>query len=67
VFPESLKNKADAGAPLSSAETGLELTFSDKLGKHLMLQPELQYIHDPAGGPSIRDALILGLRGQLTF
>ena len=67
LSPKYRENSADAGAPLSSAETGLELTFSDKLGKHLMLQPDLQYIHDPAGGPSIRDALILGLRGQLTF
>jgi carbohydrate-selective porin OprB len=32
-----------------------------------MLQPDLQYIHDPAGGPGVTDSLILGLRAQVTF
>jgi len=67
LSPKYRQNSADVGAPLPSAETGVELTYSDKLGKRLMLQPDLQYIHDPAGGTAIRDALVLGLRGQLTF
>jgi len=60
-------NGAAAGAPHPASETGLELTYADKLGARLQLQPDLQYIHNPAGGPAARDALILTLRAQLGF
>ncbi|HEX7758256.1 MAG TPA: carbohydrate porin [Caulobacteraceae bacterium] len=60
-------NGADAGAPLAVAETAIELTYADKLGAHLTLQPDLQYVHHPSGDPAIRDAVVLGLRGAVSF
>ena len=60
-------NSADAGEPLDVAETAIELTYADKLGPHLTLQPDLQYIHRPSGDPAIKDALVLGLRAAVTF
>jgi len=60
-------NSADIGEPLAVAETALELTYADKLGAHLTLQPDLQYIHRPSGDPAIKDALVLGLRAAVTF
>lgn len=60
-------NSADAGEPLDVAESAIELTYADKLGPHLTLQPDLQYIHRPSGDPAIKDALVLGLRAAVTF
>ncbi len=60
-------NSADAGAPLDTAEIAIELTYADKLGAHLTLQPDLQYIHRPSGDPTIKDALVLGLRTAVSF
>ncbi|MGA0601978.1 carbohydrate porin [Caulobacter sp. KR2-114] len=60
-------NSADAGEPLDVAETVLELTYADKLGAHLTLQPDLQYIHRPSGDPAIKDAVVLGLRATVNF
>jgi porin len=58
---------AEAGRPLSAAETGLELTYADKVCAHLTLQPDLQYVHRPSGDPAIRDALVVGLRSTVSF
>jgi porin len=60
-------NSADVGEPLSVAETVIELTYADKLGAHLTLQPDLQYIHRPSGDRAIKDALVLGMRGAVSF
>ena len=60
-------NSADAGEPLGVAETAIELTYADKLGAHLTLQPDLQYIHRPSGDRAIKDAVVLGLRGAVSF
>ncbi|WP_144039849.1 carbohydrate porin [Novosphingobium sp. TH158] len=55
-------NAADAGDSLRSAETGLELTYSDKLAPWLTVQPDIQYVRNVLRGPAGRDALVLSLR-----
>lgn len=55
-------NEADAGLDVGRAESGVEITFSDKLGEHLTVQPDLQYIVRPAGDRDAEDVLVVGLR-----
>jgi porin len=72
VFAGRVSNKfrangADAGQSLARAETGFELTYADKLGEHMTIQPDLQFIHHPSADRSIPDAWVVGLRGTVTF
>ena len=52
---------------LPAHERLLELTYSDRLLKHVTLQPDVQYVLHPAGSGALPDALILGLRLQVDF
>ena len=58
---------------LGRAETSFEATYQAQLAKGLQLQPDVQYVIDPAGGHLTRagrltgDALVLGLRTTMTF
>ncbi|WP_324748862.1 carbohydrate porin [Sphingomonas sp. LY54] len=58
-------NARDAGEDLAAAETGFELTYSDRILPFLTVQPDIQYVLDPAGERAVEDALVIGLR--LTF
>ena len=60
-------NGADAGLPLARAETGFELTYADKLGERVTIQPDLQFIHHPSADRSIPDAWVVGLRATVTL
>ncbi len=55
-------NGADAGFDLGSAESSLEITYSDKLTERLTIQPDLQYIRRPGGDRDADDAIVAGLR-----
>ncbi|MEG3178003.1 carbohydrate porin [Sphingomonas sp. RB3P16] len=52
----------DAGERPDMAETGLELTYQDRIAPFLSVQPDLQYVRRAYGNGARRDALILGLR-----
>jgi porin len=43
-------------------EKAFELTWKVAIGDHLTLQPDVQFIDDPAGDPDARDAWVVGLR-----
>lgn len=58
-------NALDVGEDLAAAETGFELTYSDRILPFLTIQPDIQYVLDPAGERAVEDALVIGLR--LTF
>ncbi len=45
-------------------EQVLELTYSARLGRHLLLQPDFQYVLQPGMDPAIGNALVFGLRLQ---
>jgi porin len=47
---------------LPPAETTLEATYSFRLGRFLHLQPDVQHIIRPAGGPGLPNATVVGLR-----
>ena len=54
-----------ADAPLPAHERMVELTYSDRLMKHVLLQPDVQYVFHPAGDSGLRNTLFFGLRLQI--
>jgi porin len=55
------------GAGLTQeAETAVELFYDIRLGRHLSLKPDLQYIANP-GGAGLDDAWVATLRVELSF
>lgn len=59
-------NLRDAGARASSAETGIEFTVADQVTPWLRVQPDLQFVLDPAGDRDREGAWIAGLRVVIT-
>jgi porin len=65
----------DEPTPVRSNELLFELTYKAKIVEGLYLQPDLQYIWRPGGGAAdpnrpdrrIDDALVLGLRGGISY
>ncbi|HEY0043278.1 MAG TPA: carbohydrate porin [Allosphingosinicella sp.] len=51
-----------SGSALKRAETGLEITYQHPLGPYLSVQPDLQYVLNPAGSAGTKNALIVGVR-----
>jgi porin len=49
----------------SRDETGLEITYSDKLAPHVTLQPDLQVIVHPGGLEDAKTAVVIGLRVKI--
>lgn len=51
------------------SETVYELFYNAKVAKYMTLTPSIQYVADPAetGDAASKDALVLGLRAQMTF
>ncbi len=54
-----------AGLETGAAEISIEATYRARLTPHLTLQPDLQYIVHPSGGPG--DALVAGLRVEVSY
>lgn len=60
-------NAADLGETPAQAESAIEITYADKLGEHLTLQPDLQVIHNP-GANKDRDAVVVAtLRATIEY
>lgn len=57
---------AAAGMPLQRAETSIELTYGTQLTPWLWLQPDIQYVINPGVNPALDNALVFGLRFELT-
>ncbi len=55
-------NLRDAGGRPARAESGLELTYSDKLTNRITLQPDLQWIHHAGGDRNAKNRLVAALR-----
>jgi porin len=60
--------RAGFGAPYRDAEgagvseTTVELTYQAEIRSGLIVQPDIQYVVHPSGDPSVRDALVVGVR-----
>jgi porin len=53
--------------PVTGTETTVELTYLLQIGKHLALQPDLQYVMRPGTDPTRKDALAVALRFELSY
>lgn len=53
-----------AGSP-AARETTWELTYRVQINEHLALQPDLQYVQNPATSQDLENAWIVGLRFEL--
>lgn len=57
--------QAVAGSPVDKAETSIELTYRTQVTPWLAIQPDVQWVINPGIDPTLRDALVLGLRFEL--
>lgn len=55
-------NLIDEGVEAADAESGLEITYSDRLTDRITIQPDLQVIFDNGGASDAGTAVVLGLR-----
>jgi porin len=53
--------------PVTGTETAVELTWLVQIGKHLALQPDLQYVMRPGTDATRKDALALALRFEVSY
>ena len=60
-------NAEDAGTQVGRAETGFELSYQHPLTSFLAVQPDVQYILNPSADPSIKDAIVVGMRFVVTL
>jgi porin len=60
-------DRADEGLATDATETALELTYRARLSDWLVVQPDLQYIVNPGVDPDIDNALVVGMRFEVTF
>lgn len=56
-----------SGSATGSRETAWELTYRMPLSEHLSLQPDIQYVQHPAALVDVEDALVVGLRFELSY
>ena len=64
-----------AGLPRQGTETLIEATYQAQATSWLVLQPDIQYIANPAGGidnpyepgKKLANELVMGVRGIVTF
>jgi porin len=59
--------QASIGAAIQNAETVLELTYRRAISSWLIVQPDIQFILDPGADRSLRNALVIGLRIELSI
>lgn len=60
-------SRARATGGADSRETSIELTYSTQITDWLRIQPDIQLIANPGGNPGLKNALVIGLRFELTI
>ena len=60
--PGYRRTAATQAVRVATAENVVEVTYRRALGAWLTVQPDLQYVVNPSGGPTRHDALAVGLR-----
>jgi len=58
---------SDDSDPSVDAETVYEVYYNIQITKWLYLTPDVQYIQNPAGAGNPGDAIVVGLRAQMSF
>ncbi len=62
-----IRNLTDEGETSHRQETGVELTYADKLAPWLTVQPDVQYVRNATYGPKGCDTLAFTLRLRFTL
>ncbi len=60
-------NSYRAATGAESSEVAIHATYRAPITSWLALQPSVHYIRNPSADPGIADALVLGLRAEMTF
>ncbi len=60
-------SKDSEGIDVERAETAIELTYRTSLYPWLTIQPDIQYVINPGMDPGIDNALIAGIRLEVSF
>ena len=55
------------GSPYVGSETIFELVYKLQLTPSVILRPDLQFVVNPGGDPTLDDALVGMLRMEITF
>ena len=63
--PGYRRTAATQAVRVATAENVVEVTYRRALGAWLTVQPDLQYVVHPSGGPTRHDALVVGLRVEI--
>ena len=50
-----------------SQEVSIELTYRAPIHRHIVIQPDIQYVFNPGIDPTLNNALVLGLRFELAW
>lgn len=56
-----------AGGGVDKAETSIELTYRAELTPWLAIQPDAQVVFNPGTDPSLKNAVVVGLRFEIGF
>jgi porin len=60
-------NQIDGGIDPARDESGVELTYSDRIGERITLQPDLQWIRNAGGDRDARDTWVAALRMRIAL
>ena len=63
-YRESIEATGDA---TRGRETVWELSYRARAGRHVVVQPDIQYVQNPSGLAAVDDALVLGIRFELAY
>jgi len=66
-FAQGFFSNAASSTYTEDYEAVVEIYYNAAVTKYLNISPSVQYIINPGGDKTNRDALVLGLRAQLTF
>jgi porin len=67
VSPARARFQRDAGQPVQTAETVIELNYGIQAGPWLSFRPNIQYIIRPGATGTLPNATVLGLQTVVTF
>jgi porin len=52
---------------VDSQEVSIELTYRAPIHRHMVIQPDIQYVFNPGLDPTLKNALVFGLRFELAW
>ena len=59
--------QSEENVPVTGTESTVELTYLVQIGKHVAIQPDLQYVMRPGTDPTRRNALAVALQLELSY